>query len=118
LATFWQLFGNFLATFWQLFGNFLATFWKYVVFCLTPRLTKEFERLSQPEEVRLLSAPKIVPKKTAEELAAEAINVKTGGRERADSSANDWKWKQGWISQNSISAENFFGQIVLFNFWT
>ena len=56
----------------------------------TSRLTRDFEKLNRPEEVTLLSAPKIVPKKTPEELAAEA----SVAGQQFNRGSNDWKWKQ------------------------
>ena len=60
----------------------------------TSRLTKEFEKLGKAREVTLLTAPKIVTKKTAEEMTAAAVT--------ADSkpiSTTAWKWKQKDVNE-------------------
>jgi hypothetical protein len=50
----------------------------------------------------LLSAPKIVPKKTADELAAEAAVA--GPKEKVPS---EWKWKQKDVTDLVTMSENF-----------
>jgi hypothetical protein len=60
----------------------------------TSRLTKEFEKLGKTRDVMLLTAPKIVTKKTAEEMTAAAM--------AADSkpcSTTAWKWKKKDVNE-------------------
>ena len=61
----------------------------------TSRLTREYEKLGKTQEVSLLTAPKIVPKKTAEELAVAALSA--NDPKQADST--NWKWKQKDVTE-------------------
>ena len=56
----------------------------------TSRLTNQFEKLNRVEEISLISAPKIVPKKTPEEMAADVMNVTLN----KDKGSSNWKWKE------------------------
>ncbi len=62
---------------------------------------KKFVTLTT-EEMTLLSAPKIVPKKTAGELAAEAVVA--GPKEKV---TGEWKWKQKDVTDLVTMSENF-----------